>query len=43
MLVITNVSSIADLKDMVQRGELEGGIVIPSNFSQSIMLDSKAP
>ena len=25
------------LKDMVQRGELEGGIVIPSNFSESIM------
>ena len=37
MLVITNVSSMADLKDMVQRGQLEGGIVIPSNFSQSIM------
>jgi ABC-2 type transport system permease protein len=37
MLIITNVSSTADLKDMVQRGELEGGIVIPSNFSQSMM------
>ena len=33
MLIITNVSSTADLKDMVQRGDLEGGIVIPSNFS----------
>ena len=37
MLIMTNVSSTADLKDMVQRGQLEGGIVIPSNFSQSLM------
>jgi ABC-2 type transport system permease protein len=37
MLVMTNISSTADLKDQVQRGVLEGGIVIPSNFSQSLM------
>jgi ABC-2 type transport system permease protein len=37
MLIMTNVSSTADLKDLVQRGELEGGIVIPSNFSQSVI------
>ena len=37
MLIMTNVSSTADLKDMVQRGDLEGGIVIPSNFSQSML------
>jgi ABC-2 type transport system permease protein len=37
MLVITNVSSPASLKDMVQRGDLEGGIIIPNNFSQSLM------
>ena len=37
MLVITNVSSQGDLKDLVQRGELEGGILIPSNFSQSLL------
>jgi ABC-2 type transport system permease protein len=36
ILTLTNVSSIADLKDMVQRGQLEGGIVLPSNFSQSV-------
>ena len=36
MLVITNASSSADIKDMVQKGQLEGGIVIPSNFSQSM-------
>jgi ABC-2 type transport system permease protein len=36
ILTLTNVSSIADLKDMVQRGQLEGGIVLPSNFSQNV-------
>jgi ABC-2 type transport system permease protein len=37
MLIITDVSSSADLKDMIQRGELVGGIVIPSNYSQSML------
>jgi len=37
MLIISNVSSVADIRDMVQRGDLEGGIIIPSNFSTSIM------
>jgi len=37
MLIITNVSSVADIRDMVQKGDLEGGIIIPSNFSTSIM------
>lgn len=37
MLIMSNVSSLDELKDLVQRGQLEGGIVIPSNFSQSIM------
>jgi ABC-2 type transport system permease protein len=37
MLIMSNVSNLEDLKDQVQRGELEGGIVIPENFSQSIM------
>jgi ABC-2 type transport system permease protein len=37
MLVVSNVSSAADIKDMVQRGDLEGGIIIPSNFSESMM------
>ena len=37
MLIMTNISSRADLKDQVQRGSLEGGIVIPSNFSESLM------
>ncbi len=37
MLIMTNLSNTADLKDQVQRGTLEGGIVIPSNFSQSML------
>jgi ABC-2 type transport system permease protein len=37
MLIITDVNSKEDLKDMVQRGELAGGIDIPDNFSRSIM------
>ncbi len=36
MLVMTNISSIDDLRDMVQRGQLQGGIVIPANFSTSL-------
>jgi ABC-2 type transport system permease protein len=35
-LILTNVSSVTEIKDMVQKGNLEGGIVIPANFSQSI-------
>ncbi len=37
MLIITNVSSTANLRDTVQRGQLQGGIVIPENFSQSLL------
>ncbi|MCL5949297.1 MAG: ABC transporter permease, partial [Candidatus Bathyarchaeota archaeon] len=37
LLSLTNVSSVADIKDMVQRGQLQGGIVIPSNFSENLM------
>jgi ABC-2 type transport system permease protein len=37
MLILSNVSSVGDIRDMVQKGDLEGGIIIPSNFSTSIM------
>ena len=37
MMVLSNESSVATIKDMIQRGDLQGGILIPSNFSQSIM------
>jgi ABC-2 type transport system permease protein len=36
IFVLSNASSLSDIKDKVQRGELNGGIVIPSNFSQSV-------
>jgi ABC-2 type transport system permease protein len=35
-LVITNVSSVDSLRDMVQKGNLEGGIIIPDNFSRNV-------
>jgi ABC-2 type transport system permease protein len=37
MLTLTSASSVADIKEKVQRGDLSGGIVVPSNFSESIM------
>jgi ABC-2 type transport system permease protein len=37
MMVLSNASSISDIKDKVQKGDLNGGIVIPSNFSESIL------
>ena len=37
LLSLSNVSSMDDIKDKVQNGELSGGIVIPSNFSASIL------
>jgi ABC-2 type transport system permease protein len=37
MLKLSNVSTVDDIKDMVQSGELNGGIIISSNFSESIM------
>jgi ABC-2 type transport system permease protein len=41
MFVLSNASSMADIKDMVQRGDLEGGIVIPSNFTASILSEEQ--
>jgi ABC-2 type transport system permease protein len=37
MLKLSNVTSVADIKTKIQNGEIDGGIVIPSNFSSSIM------
>ncbi len=36
-LAFSNVTTTADVISMIQSGSLEGGIVLPSNFSQSIM------
>jgi len=37
MLTITNATNAADIKNLVQKGNVEGGIVIPSNFTESIL------
>jgi len=41
MFVFSNASSMGDIKDMIQRGELDGGIVIPSNFTASILSEEQ--
>jgi ABC-2 type transport system permease protein len=35
MITLSNASSAADIKSMVQKGDIEGGIIIPSNFTAS--------
>ena len=37
MLKISNVTSIDDIKSQIQDGKIDGGIIIPSNFSKSMM------
>jgi len=37
MMKLSNVASVADLKNEIQNGQVDGGIIIPSNFSQCIM------
>jgi ABC-2 type transport system permease protein len=37
MLDISNATNLDSLKESVQKGNIQGGIVIPSNFTQSIL------
>ena len=37
MMILSNASSMADIRNKVQKGEIDGGIIIPSNFSASIL------
>jgi len=37
MMTITNASNMDEIKDLVQKGDVYGGILIPSNFTSSIM------
>jgi len=37
MMVITNATNFDEVRNMIQRGEVEGGIVITSNFTSSLM------
>ncbi|MDG6904399.1 MAG: ABC transporter permease [Nitrososphaerota archaeon] len=36
LMKLSTVSSISDIKSSIQKGNLEGGIIIPSNFSESL-------
>ena len=37
MMTLGNASSLDEVRDMIQRGEVEGGIIIASNFTSSLM------
>ena len=37
MMNISNATDLAGLKESIQKGYIQGGIVIPSNFTQSIL------
>ena len=37
MFKLTTVASVSALKDSIQKGDLEGGIIIPSNFTESLL------
>jgi ABC-2 type transport system permease protein len=37
MMTLSNASSLDEIRSLVQRGGVDGGIVIPSNFTSSIM------
>jgi len=37
MLKLTTAGSVGDVKDSIQKGDLEGGIIIPSNFTASLL------
>jgi len=37
MMILSNASSMADIRNKVQKGEIDGGIIIPTNFSESIV------
>jgi ABC-2 type transport system permease protein len=38
MMTITNASSFDEVRDMIQGGEVDGGIIIASNFTSSLMV-----
>jgi ABC-2 type transport system permease protein len=37
MMTLSNALSLDEIRSLVQKGEVDGGIVIPSNFTSSIM------
>jgi ABC-2 type transport system permease protein len=41
MMTLSYASNLDEIRSLVQKGEVDGGIVIPSNFSSSIMSDEQ--
>jgi ABC-2 type transport system permease protein len=41
MFTIANATGIDEIKDLVQKGNVEGGMVIPSNFTESILSEKQ--
>jgi ABC-2 type transport system permease protein len=41
MMTLSNASSLDEIRSLVQKGKVDGGIVIPSNFTSSIMSDEQ--
>jgi ABC-2 type transport system permease protein len=37
MMILSNASSTSSLQNLIQKGQVEGGIIIPSNFTASIL------
>jgi len=37
MMILTNKTDTNEVTDLIQRGQLDGAIVLPSNFSQSLL------
>jgi len=37
MMVITGASNLSEIRNMIQSGDVEGGIAIPTNFTSSLM------
>jgi ABC-2 type transport system permease protein len=37
MMTITNASGLDEVRDMIQRGEVDGGIIIANNFTSSLI------
>jgi len=42
ILKLTNVSTMSDIKTQIQNGKIEGGIIIPSDFSSCVMSKEQA-
>jgi len=42
-LKLTNETNVSAVTDLIQRGELNGAIVIPSNFSQCVTAVNRGP